>query len=59
MQFDDNNNLWLGLDQGIDRISIDSPIAQLYGHINSRGSGYTSLLKDGNPIRNQSRRLLR
>lgn len=47
MQFDDNNNLWLGLDQGIDRISIDSPIAQLYGHINSRGSGYTSLLKDG------------
>jgi len=46
MQFDDDNNLWLGLDQGIDRITIDSPISQLYGHINSRGSGYTSLLKD-------------
>jgi DNA-binding CsgD family transcriptional regulator len=47
--FDANNNLWLGLDRGIDRIIIDSPIAELYGYLNSYGSGYTAAIK-GNII---------
>lgn len=44
MEFDHNDNLWLGLDQGIDRIDINSSLSSLYGTINFRGSGYTSCI---------------
>jgi DNA-binding CsgD family transcriptional regulator len=44
MCFDDSNNLWLGLDNGIDRVVINSPIQELYGKINSCGSGYGSII---------------
>ena len=47
MCFDDNNNLWLGLDNGIDRVVINSPIRELYGRINSYGSWYSSLISNG------------
>ena len=47
MCFDDNNDLWLGLDNGIDRVVINSPIRQLYGRINSYGSGYSSIIYNG------------
>lgn len=38
--FDRTGNLWCGLDNGIDRISVDSPQAQLYGRFSSLGTGY-------------------
>lgn len=38
--FDRFGNLWCGLDNGIDRISVDSPQAQLYGRFTSLGTGY-------------------
>lgn len=44
--FDDSNNLWLGLDNGIDQIKLKSGIENLYGHSNFYGSGYTSLIVD-------------
>lgn len=47
MLFDRNDNLWLGLDQGIDRVDIDSPLLLLYGQSASYGSGYTSAIHDG------------
>ena len=47
MEFDRSGSLWLGLDCGIDRIFLDSPIENLYGSINSKGAGYCSLIKDG------------
>ncbi len=45
--FDDDGCLWLGLDQGIDLLSVDSPISQLYSHNNSYGAGYTSIIANG------------
>lgn len=39
--FDRYGNLWCGLDNGIDRISVDSPQAQLYGRFASLGTGYS------------------
>jgi len=47
MCFDSSNNLWLGLDNGISRVVINSPIRKLYGRINSYGSGYSSLIHNG------------
>ncbi len=44
--FDKENNLWAGLDQGIDKIEIDSPITMLYGKNYSYGSGYASAMMD-------------
>lgn len=41
--FDRCGNLWCGLDNGIDRISVDSPLAQLYGRTSALGSGYAML----------------
>ena len=49
LYFDKSDNLWCGLDQGIDCISIDSPMLQLYNSFSSLGSGYTQLI-DGNKI---------
>lgn len=46
LYFDREENLWLGLDIGIDRININSPLSDLYGRINFRGSGYTSCIYD-------------
>lgn len=41
---DNGNNLWLGLDNGIDCIHLDSPLYSLYGNKSIIGSGYTSFL---------------
>lgn len=43
--FDNNQNIWLGLDNGIDFVNIDSPLTNLYTYPNSKGSGYVSLIK--------------
>lgn len=44
--FDNKQNLWLGLDKGIDYVMLNSPIMNMFGTNNLYGSGYTSLLKD-------------
>ncbi len=44
--FDNQQNLWLGLDKGIDYVLLNSPIRNLFGTNNLYGAGYTSLLKN-------------
>jgi len=44
ISFDNNNNLWLGLDKGIDYVVINSPITDLIGNPHTVGSGYSSLV---------------
>ena len=44
--FDNKNNLWLGLDKGIDYVMLNSPIQNIFGTNNLYGAGYTSLLKN-------------
>lgn len=45
LDFDSWNNLWAGLDSGIDYICLNSPLTNLYSH--SYGTGYSALLADG------------
>ncbi|MGL5273635.1 MAG: hypothetical protein ACRC8J_09190, partial [Phocaeicola sp.] len=40
--FDDENSLWIGLDQGLDRLILGASAMQL----NSYGSGYTSFIQN-------------
>ncbi len=40
--FDRNQNLWLGLDKGIDYVMVNEPVYDLVGKHNLYGSGYTS-----------------
>lgn len=47
LNFDANNNLWLGLDDGISFIALNYPITNLYGSSNFYGKGMASFLKDG------------
>jgi len=47
--FDDNNGLWAGLDNGIDFISLDMPLTNLYITPYSKGTGYAALI-DGNTL---------
>ena len=47
MAFDDNSNLWLGLDNGIDCIRLNSPVFSLYGNKPVLGSGYASCVYQG------------
>ena len=46
LYFDNRQNIWLGLDNGIDYITIDSPLTNLYTYPNSKGTGYVSLIAD-------------
>ncbi len=43
LTFDREHNLWLGLDNGIDYISLNSPLYFLYSKYSSLGSGYCAL----------------
>ena len=45
MKFDNQNNLWVGLDKGISYIMVNSPIYDLFANTQLYGTGYTSLLK--------------
>ena len=47
ISFDKRNNLWLGLDNGIDYISLDTPFTNLYTYPYSSGAGYASVLFQG------------
>ncbi|HLP05172.1 MAG TPA: triple tyrosine motif-containing protein [Paludibacter sp.] len=42
--FDNQQNLWLGLDKGIDYVMLNTPIMNMFGTNNLYGSGYTSIL---------------
>ncbi|HET7733917.1 MAG TPA: triple tyrosine motif-containing protein [Paludibacter sp.] len=44
--FDNQQNLWLGLDNGIDYVMLNSPILNIFGTNNLYGAGYTSFLKN-------------
>jgi len=44
--FDNQQNLWLGLDKGIDYVMLNSPILNMFGTNNLYGAGYTSFLKN-------------
>jgi len=44
--FDKQQNLWLGLDKGIDYVMLNSPILNIFGTNNLYGAGYTSLLRN-------------
>lgn len=44
--FDHYDNLWLGLDNGIDYISLQSPLSNLYTYPYSKGAGYDALIDD-------------
>lgn len=46
LSFDLRGNIWLGLDNGIDYIGLNSALTNLYTYPNSRGTGYVSLIKD-------------
>jgi ligand-binding sensor domain-containing protein/DNA-binding CsgD family transcriptional regulator len=41
--FDDRQNLWLGLDNGVDYIPLHAPYTNLYTYPNSYGAGYATL----------------
>ncbi|GAB1415875.1 transcriptional regulator [Paludibacter sp.] len=41
--FDGQQNLWIGLDKGIDYVMLNSPILNMFGTNNLYGAGYTSL----------------
>ena len=44
--FDNQQNLWLGLDKGIDYVMLNCPVMNLFGTNNLYGAGYSSLLKN-------------
>lgn len=46
INFDKMDNIWLGLDNGIDFVLYNSPIASVFGSSNIYGAGYTSLMLD-------------
>lgn len=44
INFDKLDNIWLGLDNGIDYVLYNSPISTIFGSFNLYGAGYASLL---------------
>jgi len=44
MEFDREGNLWLGLDQGIDHVQLNSAVKYLYSNAQSCGAGYCSII---------------
>lgn len=47
LMFDKSNDLWCGLDQGIDKVSVSSPVTNLYSRASFYGSGYAQAVYDG------------
>jgi len=45
--FDKKEGLWLGLDNGIDYISLHNSLTSLYKNPYSKGTGYSTLIRDG------------
>ncbi|OIP83275.1 MAG: hypothetical protein AUK44_05660 [Porphyromonadaceae bacterium CG2_30_38_12] len=46
MTFDRQQNLWLGLDKGIDLVVLNVPVQNIFGKNNLYGAGYSSIVKD-------------
>jgi ligand-binding sensor domain-containing protein len=46
MTFDRQQNLWLGLDKGIDLVVLNVPVENIFGKNNLYGAGYSSIVKD-------------
>lgn len=46
LMFDVSGDLWCGLDQGIDKVSVSSPFSYLYSRTASLGSGYAQAIHD-------------
>jgi DNA-binding CsgD family transcriptional regulator len=46
LKLDQYENLWLGLDQGIDYVEINSPLTY-FSYSNQLSAGYTALLQEG------------
>jgi hypothetical protein len=44
--FDCRDNLWAGLDNGIDYICLNSPLSNLYSYPYSYGAGYSAILSN-------------
>lgn len=44
--FDNDNNLWLGLDNGIAHVALNHPVTNLYSAPNFYGAGYTMAMFD-------------
>lgn len=44
LRFDDFNNIWLGLDNGISYVMLDTPYRDLLGTGNNIGTGYASAI---------------
>ena len=44
IDFDRMDNIWLGLDNGIDYVLYNSPVSTVFGSSNVYGAGYSSLL---------------
>jgi hypothetical protein len=44
MFFDNRNNIWLGLDNGLSYVLIDAPYKELFGSSSLYGTGYASLV---------------
>lgn len=47
LAFDENGNLWAGLDRGVSYISLNSSLTNLYSHPRSWGTGYTAAVEGG------------
>jgi len=45
--FDKDQNLWLGLDKGIDYINLNAPIRPMFATVSPIGTGYCSVEYDG------------
>lgn len=46
ISFDSSDNLWAGLDSGIDYVCIGSPFTNLYSYPYSYGTGYTAAVEN-------------
>ena len=44
IDFDRMDNIWLGLDNGIDYVLYNSPVSTIFGTSNIYGAGYASML---------------
>lgn len=47
LKFDKLNNIWIGLDNGISYMLLNTPYRELLGERNSIGTGYTSIIYKG------------
>ncbi|WP_028897242.1 triple tyrosine motif-containing protein [Prevotella sp. HUN102] len=47
IKFDRNKNIWLGLDNGVSYVMVETPFADLLGGNNNIGTGYASVVMNG------------